>query len=274
MKRGLYTYLLLALALPFCAEAQAPLWTHTLPKAENSTFVYVREQGIGTTQQEAVNIAMTRVFQTTANRIGQPFDSQNLSEALQRGTPLEVISQTYNIPVNKVCDYTEILSNGSYRVYVLCQVAVSGAVDVLYEPFVRCLDPGEGGGWTAVLKSAFVPGLGQMGKGRMGEGVATLVGEVALLGGAVGCYYMAQDKLNVMRDPQVSYSDFTDAQKNYNTLQKTSRILWGAAATLYAFNLIRAATMKPKYHDGVALAPSVMSAADGFAPSLILTFNF
>lgn len=266
----------LAVALSFCTAAQQglPQWTHTTPKAGNQTYLYVCEQGIGNSQQEALNIALSRVFQTTANRIGQPFDSQKLGEALQRETSLEVISQTYNIPINKVCDYTQVLQNGAYRVYILCQVAAAGNITPVWDSYTDCSGTGDDDSWRALLKSNFVPGLGQMGKGYVGEGVVTLVSEVLLVGGAVGTYYLAQDKLNVMQNPQVGYDDFTSAQKSYNTLQTTSYILWGTAAGVYVFNLIRAFTMNKRHSDGVALAPSLMPTHDGFSPAVSFTLNF
>ena len=77
MKRTFF--IVLSLLVACCAVAQqAPQWTRTTPKAGNQTYLYVCEQGIGNSQQEALNIALSRVFQTTANRIGQPFDSQKL----------------------------------------------------------------------------------------------------------------------------------------------------------------------------------------------------
>lgn len=249
-----------------------PQWTYDTPKAGNSTYLFICEQGIGYSQEGAYNIALTRVFQSTANRIGQPFDSQKLEAALRNGTSLEVISSTYNIPINKVCEYSEQLNNGTYRVYVLCQVAASGNITPQWEPFSNC-SGGEIGNGISLLKSIFVPGLGQMGKGHVTEGVITLIGEVALVGGAVGCYYMAQDKLNVMRDPSTSYSDWNAAQNDYNTLRTTSYIAWGTAAVLYVFNLIRAVSATPRYGDGLAFAPTLMPTNFGITPGVSFSIN-
>ena len=273
MKRSILFTITLLVAC--CAMAQqAPQWTYTTPKAGNETYLYVCEQGIGTTQQEALNVALSRVFQTTANRIGQPFDSRQLSESLQNGTPLEVISRQYNIPINKVCDYTQPLQSGAYRVYILCQVAAAGNIVPVWDSYGECASTGDDDNWRALLKSVFVPGLGQMGKGYVGEGVVTLVGEVLLVGGAVGTYYLAQDRLNTMRDPQVSYRAFSSAQGDYNTLRTSNYILWGTAAGLYLFNIIRAVSMNKRHTDGLALAPAAMPAGAGLTPAVALTFKF
>ena len=257
MKR--FFFIIITMMVACCATAQqAPQWVFKTPKAGNATYMYVCEQGIGYSQKEAYNIALTRVFQSTANRIGQPFDSQKLEAALRSGTSLEVISRT----------------NGNYRVYLLCQVAKAGNIMPKWDEFSRCYGGGETGNGTAFFKSMFVPGLGQMGKGHVTEGVLTLVGEVALIGGAVGCYYIAQDKLNVMRDPMVGYEDFITARQTYNTCQTTSYILWGTAGALYVFNLIRAVSAKPRYRDGLTFAPSFIPSETGLTPGVSFTLNF
>lgn len=264
----------IALLLSVAALAQeTPQWVFQTPKSDNETYLFVHEQGVAPSQQEAYNIAMTRMFQSTANRIGQPFDSQHLAAALQNGTSLEVISSIYKIPINKVCEYSEQLADGSYRVHVLCQVAAAGNIPPQWTPFANCYGGSDERNGMALLKSVFVPGLGQIGKGYVAEGVLTLAGEVLLVGGATECYYIAQNSLGTMRDPQVTYNDFASAQQTYNTCRTTSHLLWGTAAALYAFNLIRAATAKPRYHDGLALAPTLLPTATGLAPSLSITLN-
>ena len=72
-------------------------------------------------------------MQSTAMRIGQPFDSEKIFEALEQGIDLQVISQTYNIPINKVCEYSTKMKNNQYKVYVLCQVAKAGNIAVRFE---------------------------------------------------------------------------------------------------------------------------------------------
>ena len=241
-----------------------------LPKADNDTYVYVRESGEGATINDALNQAMARVFQSTANRLGQPFDSQKVNSALQNGTSYEVLSQQYNIPINKVDQYDSRLKDGSYRVFVLCQVARTGNIQPVWGTVKR---GGESNSWTSLLKSAVIPGLGQMGKGYYGEGIATLLGEVVLVGGGIGCYYLSQQQLQKMNSSGVSYTDYIAARDRYNTFRTTSYITWGTAGVLYAYNLIRAATMQPKRIQTVAIEPSVIATPYTISPSVSLTFN-
>ena len=271
MKRTFFIILLMFANVAAWGDKRLPPWMNELPKAGNSTYMYVREAGEGATLTEALNTALLRVMQSTANRIGRPFDVQSVDKALAGGNDYQTLSRQYNIPVNKVDQYDEQLRDGTYRVWVLCQVAVSGTVQPQWEEMKR---EGEVNNWTSLAKSAVVPGLGQMGKGYQAEGWLTLGGELLLVGTGVGSYFMAQNQLEVMRDASTSYADWNSARNSYNTLRTVSYIAWGSAAVLYAFNLYRAFSMQPKRTSGLALAPSMMPTENGITPTLSLTFKF
>ncbi len=68
---------------------------------------------------------------------------------------------------------------GTELVQLLCQVAVSGNIQPQWEELRRY---GEVSNWTSLVKSAVVPGLGQMGKGHYAEGWLTLTGELLFCG--------------------------------------------------------------------------------------------
>ncbi|MCQ2375766.1 MAG: hypothetical protein MJ069_07705 [Salinivirgaceae bacterium] len=244
-----------------------------MPKAANSTYRYEKESAIASTENEARTQAVARIFQTTGNSLGQPVNAAEINKAVQRGTDYSVISSTFNIPINKVCEYSERLADGRYRVYVLCQVAVRGNISVVWAPFKDCNTAAEFNNTTALVKSIFVPGLGQWGKRHFTEGVLTFVGELAFVGTGAACYVMSQDKLDTMKKHGVGYTDFTDARNSYNKLRNTSFVAWGAAATLYAFNLYRAYFSLPNYTDGIALYPTVLPDTKP-AIGLGLTYKF
>lgn len=198
-----------------------------------------------------------------------------ISRAVQRGDNYDVISRTFNIPINKVCEYTERLSNGSYRVYVLCQVAEKGNIQVQWTTYNECNVTQEFKNGNALLKSAFIPGLGQIGKRHYVEGTLTLISEAALAGAGTLCYLKAQDKLDIMHSDGVGYEDFTNARTTYNRLRDASYVIWGAAAGLYVFNLFRAYTMQPKYKDGISLNPVILQDEKAMmAPGVAMRVRF
>ena len=269
-KKTFFIIILLVANVAAWGAKRLPPWMNELPKAGNSTIIYVRESGEGATLTEAQNQALLRVMQSTANRIGRPFDIQTVDAALAGGTDYQIISRLYNIPVNKVDQYDEQLKDGTYRVWVLCQVAMAGNVQPIWEDLRR---EGEVNNWTSLAKSAVVPGLGQIGKGYQAEGVLTLGGELLLVGTGVGTYFAAQKQLEVMRDANTTYADWNAAQSSYNTLRTVSYIAWGGAAVLYVFNLYRAYAMQPRRATGLAFTPTLMPTEAGFAPGASLSIN-
>ena len=72
-------------------------------------------------------------------RLGQPISAEEINRAVQSGTSYSVLSRQYNIPINKVCEYTENKS-GTYRVYILCQVAKSATIPVQFDGFSSCYE--------------------------------------------------------------------------------------------------------------------------------------
>lgn len=251
-----------------------PAWTVKLPKSQNSTYIYVCENAIAGLEKDARNQAIARVFQSTAMRIGVPFDSQKVFEAVQQGTDIAIISRKYNIPIYKVCEYTERVGH-NYKVYVLCQVAAQGNVPPQFDyGFRGCNDDHKYSSGMAVLSSVFLPGLGQMGKRHYGEGVVTLISEVALVGGAAATWFMGQNELEKLTSGTLGYDSYLSTEKSYNTLLTTNHIMIGAAVALYVFNLYRAATLHPNYKQTVFVEPSLINTPTETLPSVGLTLRF
>lgn len=268
----------LFLAMAFYAAAQnddRPGWTQNTPKAGNGTYVYVVERGGGTTVNEAINNALLKVLRTTMMRIGAVVSWDEVNGSLQNGADWGTVAMKYNIPVNKVCEYVEQKTDKGYRVAVLCQVAKSGAVYPEFDEFTGCNDTRTYSNGAALLKSAIIPGLGQIGKKRVASGVLTLLGEVALVGGAVGTYYMAQNELATMKKNEVSFDAYNTAKQNYSTYRIANLACLGAAGALYVYNLVRAYTIKPKYKQRtLSFTPTVMPVGDQMYSGVNLTIKF
>ncbi len=135
--------IILAIALLMIGIASSaqklPDWIINKPSPTNSTYLYVVESATGQTEMQARNRAIGEVFRSTAMRIGQPIDSEEINRALQRGTEYYVISSQYNVPINKVCEYTDNKTSPC-RVYVLCQVAKAGNIRVEFDDFNACFE--------------------------------------------------------------------------------------------------------------------------------------
>lgn len=137
-KQIVFTFVLTLFAITGMAQ-KLPDWITNKPTPTNSTYLYVVESATGQTEMQARNQAIAEVFRSTAMRIGQPFDSEEINRALQRGTEYYVISSQYNIPINKVCEYTDNKTSPC-RVYVLFQVAKTGNIRVEFDDFNACYE--------------------------------------------------------------------------------------------------------------------------------------
>ena len=273
MKKQLFLIFVLALMGWKSFAQEKPGWIYSKPTPKNNSYLYVVESATGTTELEARNQAFARLLQSTAMRLGQPFNSDDINNAVQSGKEFNVISAQYNIPINKVCEYTEKNANG-YRVYILCQAAKAGNILVEFDDFNGCHDVKQYKNGIALLKSVFVPGLGQMGKRHTTEGIITLGGELVLLGGGLVTYFSAQNQLNIMKNANTSYTDYMAARDKYNTMKTVNTICYAAAAAVYVFNLYRAYSLRPIYSDSFAFNPTIIPTDNNLALGVSLTYKF
>ena len=250
-----------------------PDWLLKKPEAGNPTYEYVVEHGMGLTEKDALDEAINRVHQYYTRRLGQKIEST------QEGVTLQ--NETYTIPFKKVCEYTEKEKDGTFIVYVLCQVAVRGDMAPIFDEFYLCNSIGEYKNFmhkknvSAMVASVFVPGVGQMVKRHYGSGVLTLLGEVVFVGGAVSSYFIAQNQLSIMNDYNVSIGDFNSAKKNYGICRITNLACLSAAGALYVYSLIRTGTMQYKMkNDHLSFIPALIPTEQGLASGVYLTVKF
>ncbi len=271
-----FTTLLLTIYSVLAQSVDRPGWTYNTPQAGNSTYLYVVERAGGTTVDEARNNALAQVYRSTMMRIGAVVSWDEINRTLQSGEDWGTVSMKYNIPVNKVCEYVEKRDNG-FVVSVLCQVAKSGNEYPEWDEFSGCMDMNKYSNGAALLKSVFIPGLGQMGKRRVGSGLFTLMGELVFVGGGIGSYYMANKQLSIMRNYQTTFTSFQNAKANYDLWRTANIACFSAAAALYAWNLYRAFTITPKYKRSdshLTYYPALIPTEYAMTTGVGITLNF
>ena len=116
-----------------------PDWVIQTPIASNQTFRYVVESGEGTTERDAENMALARVYQNVANATAQPISSAEINQALQTGSTFEVIEKKMRIPMIKLCTFPFRQNNDTYKVFVLYQVASAGNVTPMFDSYNDCM---------------------------------------------------------------------------------------------------------------------------------------
>lgn len=272
------TFLLLALSLWNMAAAQdeaRPGWLSNKPKTSNSTFFYVVERGSGATINEATNNALLKVFRTSMMRLGTIVSWDEVNSSLQKGADWGTVAMKYNIPINKVCEYVDKKTDQGYTVAVLCQVAKSGAEYPEFDEFTACGDTKSYNDNEAALKSAILPGLGQLGKNRKIEGFLTMGGEAVLLSGTTVFYLVGKGRISRIHTYANRPYAYYKYANQYNNLRSLNYTFGAAAAVLYVFNIYRAYTMTPRYKTDVVLVePTLMQTDQSWATGLGITFNF
>ena len=248
--------------------AQSPKWIRILPQPENDTYLYVVEYATANNESDARNQAMARVFQSTANRLGQPFNSAEINDAVMKGTDYSVISRNYNIPINKVCEYTEELANG-YKVYVLCQVAKAGNKAVRWSYFGDC---GKGRS-NSMVGPSFIPGMAQIKKGQTAKGVCFIAGEIVFIGGAVVSQCMVTSNVNKLGSTHNSSLKY-QYTKNANTWATVRNVSIAGAVAVYLWNVIDGIAAKGEQHVMYGHNISVAPYADFNSTGIAFNFKF
>lgn len=287
MKKILFLGLLVIVSMSVMGQPRKPEyrpdWVYNTPHPGNATYLYVVEHGEGATKREALNQAIARVFQSTANRIGQFVSTDEINRAVQAGTNYDVIGRNMKVPVNKVCEFAlQDQTNYSWTVYVLCQVAKAGNItpefedcdlcnahtvfdrnmkyynDQLAQQKLNARKARNKENALSLVESAFVPGLGQIMKGHVTEGTFTLIGEVGLLSGGIATYAVAKNKLKLLKAEDLDYASFNQLTKEYNGLRAGSYIMYVTAGALYAFNLYRAYCAPSYKHRNYSFYPTII----------------
>ena len=136
MKKILFLLLLAMSQMVICAQ-DVPQWVQKKPKPANDTYLYVVERGVGATEMEARNRAMGLVYRSTIERLSLGIDLSSINNAIANGSNYGDSSEAMNVPVNKVCEFIQQEAN-QYAVYVLCQVARYGNIQVSFTEFTHC----------------------------------------------------------------------------------------------------------------------------------------
>lgn len=234
-----------------------------IPEPHNTSYYYKVFEGVDAEMEKARNQAIKMAFQQAMAFVSTSVNSSDVYNALEKGSSLNVISETFSIPIYFTCEFSKKLNDGKIHYWILCQIAVRGNVVPQFNThFTDCNTHDV---WedkkkeseekkrqyqkkinaTALAASFFIPGAGQMYKGEGGKGAGILIGELVLVGGGVGTYFVGKKQLDIMRDKTVEYDAFYSAQKTYNTMRIISYSCYGAAAALHIFNICHAYLMSP-----------------------------
>lgn len=162
-------------------------------------------------------------------------------------------------------EYTASSPNG-YTVYMLVQTAKNPTY-----PFENVSMTNKYG----FSGRAFIPGMEQIYKGSTAKGVCIIAGEVASIGAIIVCENQRTSYVKKAKEQPKFAREYTDKAKNWETGRN---IAIGAAACIYAYNIIDAAVAKGKMRLVVSKANgsslSVMPYASPYSTGIYMGFTF
>lgn len=132
----------------------------------------------------------------------------------------------------------------------------------------------------STLATSLIPGVGLMVEDHVGEGVAYLVGDIALVGAGVGCLASYNRKKSIMNDFSTSYEEYNRALRTLKSAKIGSYCCFGAAATLYIVNFIRAYIVSNENFSNTtgellpAVVPTIGNSNIGNTIGVAFNYNF
>jgi len=245
------------------------------PEPHNNSYYYKVFDAASADREEARNMAIKKAFQQAISFIDATVESADVFEAVENGGNLNVVSETYHIPIYFTCEFAKKTPDGTQWVYwILCQIAVRGYGNNLAQFDLHFTDCNTHKIWDnnikvgkkkeqsangrALVASMFVPGMGQMMKHQWGKGAAFLVSEAALFGGGTALYFMADKQNKIMLDPTSTlnaYKDAKDKKSMYNIAMYTC---FGVGAAVHVANMIHAWFVPDKKNRPLSFVPTLI----------------
>ena len=252
---------------PFRPKELAPDWVHIqLPQRISTDYFYhLITIEDATSRSEAEDKAERQAYQAAAKNQGIYIDAATA----------KVSEMEKKIYLKLACTYKEE-KNGKNIYYFLYQISESGKKKPHYDN-CDCFSTELGHGQRkeliyksnarAIAASSFIPGVGQMLKGRGGSGAAFLLSELALFGGGTACYFLGQDQAKIMKTSK-SYEEYTNAKNMKGTLDIAMYTAFGVGAAVHVANMVHAWYVKDKnLMSRFAFAPAIIPTNEYSQPS-------
>lgn len=258
------------------------------PEPHNNTYYYKVFDAADADREVARNKAIKKAFQQAISFIDATVESADVFKAVEKGGNLNVVSDTYHIPIYFTCEFAKKSPDGEQWIYwVLCQIAARGGEgsaqfdmhftdcnthDIWDKKKAEMLnsqnDAIRRSNVRAIVASTFIPGLGQMLKKQGGTGAAFLISELAVFGGGTACYFLGQEQSKIMKDVNTSYEDYKKAKDKKNTYDIVMYTAFGVGAAIHVANMVHAWYVKDKdLPVDVTFAPAILPINELSQPS-------
>lgn len=256
------------------------------PEPLNHTYYYKVFEGASEDREEARNMAIKKAFQQAMTFLSVGVSTEDIFAEIDRGGSINVISESFSIPIYFTCEFSKKTPDGQKWVYwMLCQIAVRGNIvpqfdthfsdcnahDIWDKQKEDCQKERKiaqkSENTKALFASMFIPGAGQMMKKQGGKGAAFLISELVLFGGSTACYFLGQDQIKIMKSTESSYDDYKNAKKLKNTYDIAMYVGFGVGAAVHITNMVHAYVAKDKRNQSLTFAPAIIPANEYTRPT-------
>lgn len=255
MKRiKLFLFCLGLLLFSFSAALQSknksdrikPKWvTQELPQSKSGTYIFIRAHGEGTSLAAAKQMAFVDMSQKLESERGLTINtSLEISERMTQNSAstnseykqeitLDVSEKGRKLQIvcREIDDYWEY-GRYKYQVDVLYTVTDKNNYGGSYDDDIKITTK-----YCAAGLLSVIPGMGQIYKGSVKKGTAILVGEIVAAGGIILCENTRASYIKKMKEQPKHASEYNSSADTWETGRN---VCIGAAAALYAYNLIDA----------------------------------
>lgn len=142
--RRLILFALLTLSVAGCRSEQVgiPTWLRKLPDSDGKNYYYRVTMAEAATYEQAYSKAFAMAILESSWKLGVAVGKTDDIAAIEGRLKenLDLKSSNLNLPLNKVCEYSEPLHTSTkIRLYILWQVARYGNIDPEFDDFNNCL---------------------------------------------------------------------------------------------------------------------------------------
>lgn len=240
------------------AESSPPWMRGDMPAKSNSSYYFKVVQGTGVTTSEARNNAIYGLVSELARSQGVSIKGTDLLESLTRSD-----NGNYNEQTRQQSSFT--IERDAFKAsfemvdeYLDKDRTLWVLFEVAHNPEKVTFDKVEfttNYGARAVLRSAIVPGWGQMHKRSFGKGITILSLQVASVAGVFVCDNLSSSYYNkalAERDNGVR-EQYQDRSSSYRNIRN---VFIAAAGAIYVYNIVDVLAAKGAKRYKLGVSPS------------------
>lgn len=141
MKYIILLFLLFTMGVCRAQSVGTPYWINSIPSADGENYYYRVTSAEAENYEKAYTKAFAMAILESSWKLGVAVNKNDDIATIEGNLTdnLKLRSVNMNLPINKVCEYSEqLLTSNGVRIYILWQVARYGNSDPEFDDFNKC----------------------------------------------------------------------------------------------------------------------------------------